>query len=431
MKTNINKKEIKLIGISLMAGLFFGWVFFHSSNTETTHNHEEHIRTEETIYTCSMHPRIRQNEPGKCPICAMELVPVETNSGESELIDPNEIQITKSALALASVQTTTVKRGIAEKNVQLLGKIKPDERKISKLTARFGGRIEKLFINYTGQQVRKGQKLGIIYSPDLITAQKELLEALSYKSSKPSFYQSARTKLKLWNLTEQQINAIENSGKPKTNFEILSPISGTVTKRHIAVGDYVKKGAALFEVIDLSKVWVMFDAYESDLPWIKREDVIDFTIRSMPGKTFSGKVNYIDPFIDAQTRVAKVRVELNNPKQELKPEMFANGMLKSSIAGRTNKLLIPKSSVLWTGKKAIVYVKIPERGTASFINREIILGVKAGNFYVVAEGLTEGEEIATNGVFKIDAAAQLAGKPSMMNPENSKVLNDHHHENIE
>jgi Cu(I)/Ag(I) efflux system membrane fusion protein len=151
----------------------------------------------------------------------------------------------------------------------------------------------------------------------------------------------------------------------------------------------------------------------------------------MPGKTFSGKVNYIDPFIDAQTRVAKVRVELNNPKQELKPEMFANGMLKSSIAGRTNKLLIPKSSVLWTGKKAIVYVKIPERGTASFINREIILGVKAGNFYVVAEGLTEGEEIATNGVFKIDAAAQLAGKPSMMNPENSKVLNDHHHENIE
>lgn len=424
---NINKRDIKLIGITLVAGLFFGWLFFHSPGNETAHNHEEHTDTKETTYTCSMHPQIKQNKPGLCPICAMDLVPMETGSAEGEHVDPNEIQMTESAMALASVQTTIVKKGVPQKNVQLLGKVKPDERKISELTARFEGRIEKLFINYTGQQVRKGQKLGTIYSPELITAQKELLEAARYKSSNPSFYKVARTKLKLWDLTEQQIDAIENNGEPKTLFEILSPLTGTVTKRNVAIGDYVKEGSALFEIIDLSKVWVMFDAYESDLPWIKKGDHIDFTIQSVPGKAFNGKVTYIDPFIDAQTRVAQIRVELNNPKQQLKPEMFANGILESNIAENTHELLIPKSSILWTGKRAVVYVKVPGRETASFIYRQITLGAEAGNFYVVANGLSEGEEIATNGVFKIDAAAQLAGKSSMMNPEGGQVSAGHHH----
>lgn len=427
MKTNINKRDIKLIGITLIAGLFFGWLFFHSSGTETAHSLEEQTEAEEKVYTCSMHPQIKQNKPGLCPICAMDLVPMETGSIEGEHVDPNEIQMTESALALASVQTTTVKRGVPEKNVQLLGKVKADERKISELTARFGGRIEKLFINYTGQNVRKGQKLGTIYSPELITAQKELLEAVKYKESNPSFYKASRTKLKLWDLTEQQIDAIVTKGEPKTYFEIQSPITGTVTKRHVAIGDYVKEGSALFEVINLSKVWVMFDAYESDLPWIRKGDVIDFTIQSIPGENFSGKVTYIDPFIDAQTRVAQVRVELNNPKQQLKPEMFTNGILKSNVAENTNELLIPKSSILWTGKRAVVYIKVPGRESASFIYRQITLGAEAGNFYVVADGLSEGEEIATNGVFKIDAAAQLAGKSSMMNPDGGQVSTGHNH----
>lgn len=416
MTTKINKRDIRLTGITLFAGLFLGWLFFHSSGDEASHNHEEHSVAEETVYTCSMHPQIKQNKPGLCPICAMDLVPVETGNSDGEHVDPNEIQMTESALALASVQTVIVKKGIPEKKIQLLGKVKADERKISELTARFGGRIEKLFINYTGQQVQKGQKLATIYSPELITAQKELLEAIKYKNSNPSFYKAVRSKLKLWNLSEKQINAIENSGEPKTYFNIRSPITGTVTKRHVAIGNYVKEGSALFEVIDLSKVWVMFDAYESDLSWIKNGDKIDFTIQSVPGEIYTGKVTHIDPFIDAQTRVAQVRVELNNPQQQLKPGMFTSGILISNTAENTNELLIPKSSILWTGKRAVVYVKIPERKTASFIYREIVLGPEAGNLYVVRDGLSEGEEIAVNGVFKIDAAAQLAGKSSMMNP---------------
>jgi Cu(I)/Ag(I) efflux system membrane fusion protein len=427
MKKYINKRDIKLIGITLIAGLFFGWVFFHSSSNETTHNHEQETVAEETVYTCSMHPQIKQNKPGLCPICAMDLVPMATSASEGEHVDPNEIQMTKSALALASVQTTIVKQGIPEKNVQLLGKVKADERNVSQLTARFGGRIEKLFINYTGQQVRKGEKLGTIYSPELITAQKELLEAMKYKTSNPSFYKATRSKLKLWDLTEEQIDDIETRGETKTFFDIQSPISGTVTKRHVSIGDYVKEGSALFEVINLSKVWVMFDAYESDLPWIKKGDNIEFTLQSVPGKQFNGKVTFIDPFIDAQTRVAQVRIELKNFDGQLKPEMFANGILKSNTAQNTNELLIPKSAILWTGKRAVVYVKVPDRETSSFIYRQIVLGPEAGNFYVVSEGLSEGEEIVMNGVFKIDAAAQLAGKSSMMNPDGGKVSTGHNH----
>lgn len=432
MKTNIlktlNKREAIIIGITLVIGLFFGFVFFGGSEeNHDGNNHEETANAEETVYTCSMHPQIKQNEPGLCPICAMDLVPITTLHAEGNNIDPNEIQMTESAIKLADIQTTIVKRGVPEKSVHLLGKVKADERNIAELTARFGGRIEKLFVNYTGQNVKKGQKLGTIYSPDLITAQKELLEAIKYKESNPSFYKASRSKLKLWDLTEAQIDVFENNGEPILYFDILSPISGTVTKRHVATGDYVKEGSALFEVIDLSRVWVMFDAYESDLPWIKSGDKIDFTLLSLPGKNYSGKISYIDPFIDAITRIAQVRVEIANKDKDFKLEMFANGILESNIAKNSNELLIPKSTILWTGKRAVVYVKVPDREIPAFLYREIVLGPEAGNFYVVVDGLSEGEIIATNGVFKIDASAQLAGKPSMMNPEGGKILTGHNH----
>ena len=428
MKTKINKREIVIITIAMAAGLIFGWIFFHGSgntNYETEHNHELQAGQEKTIWTCSMHPQIKMDEPGQCPICGMDLIPLE-NDMEDEAAAPEEIQMSEAAIKLAEVETAIVKKGKPERTVFLLGTVKPDERNISELTARFGGRIEKLFVNFTGQNVKKGQKLAMIYSPELISAQKELLEALKYKETNPGFYKATRTKLKLWDLSEEQIDNLEKAGETQHYFELLSPISGTVTMRHVSLGDYVKEGNPLFEVINLRKVWVMFDAYESDLPWIRIGDEMNFTIQSVPGKTFSGKVKYIDPFINAKTRVAKVRVELNNPNLELKPEMYASGTLKSKME-QTDDLLIPRSSVLWTGKRAVVYVKVPNRKQTSFVYREIGLGPQAGNFYVVLDGLHEGEEIAINGVFKIDASAQLAGKPSMMNPEGGKASTGHNH----
>ncbi len=416
-KIKIGKRDVVLIAIALIMGLALGSIFFGSTKTVTIdeHDHSAEASADQTIWTCSMHPQIKKDAPGDCPICGMDLIPLETIDNGEEA-DPNEIQMTKSAMKLAEVQTFIVKEGAPEKSVYLLGKVKADERNVSVLTARFGGRIEKLYINYTGQHVKKGQKLASIYSPNLITAQRELLEAAKYKDTNPSFYDATRSKLKLWDLSEEQIKSIENSGEPSVYFDILSPITGTVTRRDIAIGDYVKEGNPLFEVVDLSRVWIMFDAYESDLPWIKKGDKIDFTIQSLPGKTYSAKVTYIDPFINASTRVAQVRVEMRNSGLKFKPEMFVNGILQSNIAKNTNQLLIPKTSILWTGKRAVVYVKVPNRESPSFIYREIVLGPETGNFYVVSQGLHEGEEIVTNGVFKIDASAQLAGKPSMMNP---------------
>lgn len=428
------KQNYKLFAGVFITGIFLGWLIFHSSEkvpllNQETINHEGHNHESEvpTIWTCSMHPQIKQDKPGQCPICAMDLIPLTSMSAVGDDVDPNEIVMTESAAKLAAIQTMVVLKGIPQKTVYLQGKVHVDERNIRKLTARFGGRIEKLFVNFTGQNVRKGEKLATIYSPDLVTAQRELLEAITFKESRPSLYAAAKGKLKLWDLTDKQISAIEEKGEPQYYFDILSPISGTVSMRHVAVGDYIKEGTALFKVVDLTKVWVMFDAYESDLPWIRLGDKVDFTIHALPGKNFTAKVSYIDPFINGQTRVAKVRVEVPNPKLTLKPEMFTTGLLRSKIAESSKEILIPKSSVLWTGKRAIVYIKVPNRENPSFLYREIVLGPEAGAFYMVAEGLNEGEEIAVNGVFKIDAAAQLIGLPSMMNPEGGKISTGHQH----
>ncbi|MCF8368813.1 MAG: efflux RND transporter periplasmic adaptor subunit [Bacteroidales bacterium] len=436
MKNTIQniKENIKLVIGVLIFGLLLGWIFFHSSgdapktNTEISgHEGHDHESSEPTVWTCSMHPQIKQDKPGLCPICAMDLIPLTTMSSGGDDVDPNEIVMSESAANLASIQTMIVTMGVPEKTVYLQGKVQADERNISELTSRFGGRIEKLFVNFTGQKVEKGEKLATIYSPGLVTAQRELLEAVSFKESRPSLYTAAKGKLKLWDLNDEQIAAIEEKGEPQLYFDVLSPISGTVSKRHVTIGDYVKEGTGLFEIIDLSKVWIMFDAYESDLPWIKKGDPVNISIQALPGKNFDARITFIDPFIEAITRVAKVRVEIVNKNHLLKPEMFANGIIESGIGENTDQVLIPKSSILWTGKRAVVYVKVPDRESPSFLYREIVLGPEAGAFYVVNEGLEEGEEIAVNGVFKIDAASQLQGLPSMMNPGGGKVSIGHNH----
>ncbi len=422
------KENYKLIAIALVIGLILGSVVFNSDHEELVseqildeHVGHDHDHEGETIWTCSMHPQVRQDEPGLCPICAMDLIPLETMQSSDDT-DPNEISMTESAMKLAEVQTSTVSRGIPQRVTYLQGKVQLDERNIAQITSRFDGRIEELFINFTGQHVKKGEKLAMIYSPDLVTAQRELLEAAAIKDSRPALYSAAKGKLRLWGLSDEQISAIELEGSPQTNFEVLSPISGTVMMRHVSLGDYVKEGTSLFQVADLSKVWVMFDAYENDLPWLRVGDSVELTTQSVPGKNFNSKISYIDPFIDGKKRVAKVRVELLNNTGDLKPEMFANATIQSEISYDSQPVLIPKSAVLWTGKQSLVYVKVPDRESPTFLNKKVTLGPLAGDNYVVMAGLQEGEEIATNGVFRIDAAAQLAGKVSMMSPEGGSLV---------
>ncbi|MCT4586846.1 MAG: efflux RND transporter periplasmic adaptor subunit [Carboxylicivirga sp.] len=425
MKTitqNIRNNYKLVLGV-LIVGLAIGWIVAPNGNTNGAeddhvgHNHAEAAIT----WTCSMHPQIKQDKPGLCPICAMDLIPLSPMGG-AENADPNEIVMSESAAKLAEIQTSIVAYGKPNKSIYMQGKLQVDERRIAELTARFGGRIEELHVNFTGQQVRKGQKLATIYSPNLISAQRELIEASGFREDNPSLYLAARAKLDAWGLSEEQINKIEASGEPEVNFNVLSPITGTVTMRHVALGDYVKEGTTLFQVADLSKLWALFDAYETDLPWIKTGDKMRFYLQALPGEEFKTKVTFVDPFIDAQTRVAKVRAEINNKNLQLKPEMFTKGVLESNIADGQKAIIIPKSAVLWTGKRSLVYTKVQDRESPTFLYREIVLGPEAGAFYVVKEGLEPGEEIATNGVFKIDAAAQLAGLPSMMNATDSKNL---------
>lgn len=420
---SIFKNRILQFALVLAGGLFFGWLLFGGGNNDTT-LHQTEV-SKETIWTCSMHPQIRQNEPGKCPICGMELIPLagQSNQGDKSLFIHT---MSAEAIALANVQTAKVSYTTPENEIYLTGKIAPNEKKLAVITANYSGRIEKLFVDFTGQTVSKGEKMATIYSPELVTAQKELIEAAKNKQINPSLYNAVREKLSLWKINEKQIDAIESSGEVMTEFDVYTQISGIVMNRNISAGDYINRGSVLFEIADLSSVWVMLDAYEQDLSVVRIGDKVDFTIASLPGREFTSTVTFIDPLINPQTRTASVRMEVNNPGMQLKPEMFVKGKIKSKFSAQTGlkgkSLLISKTSVLWTGTRSVVYVKVPGSEFPSFEMREINLGPRAGDFYVVENGLQESEEIVTNGVFAIDAAAQLSGNYSMMNRPVSKRL---------
>lgn len=415
MKIFLNQKI--RYGLFIIVGLFFGWLLFHSSpKVEKTHDHISEEKSAQ-IWTCSMHPQIKMDKPGKCPICGMDLILL--NKSTSAGIDPEAIHFTKEAAQLANVLTTVVSSEKPTKEIRLYGKVQADERLIQSQVAYIPGRIEKLFVNFTGESVQKGQALALIYSPDLITAQQELIEAAISKQSFPEIYEAAKEKLLQWKLTKNQIATIEKSGKVKSNIEVVSTSNGIITARQVNNGDYVNQGTVLFEVSDLSHVWVQFDAYESDLQFLKKGNKLEFTIQALPGTIYNGTIIFIDPVIDPVNRVAKVRIEINNQEGKLKPEMFATGIVKANLDQYQNKLVIPKTAVLWTGKRSIVYVKQPGEDFI-FKMREIELGPMLGNSYVIVKGLAAGEEIVTEGAFSVDAAAQLEGKPSMMNQNGSK-----------
>lgn len=421
LKKIISEKPLITVGVTLVIGLLLGWLFFAGSgsveNTETAM--EEHEHELGTIWTCSMHPQIKMDAAGSCPICGMELIPLLKDDGNGE-ISPDAVVLSASAMKIAEVETTIIEKRAPFKNVVLPGMVKADERRISELTAHFPGRIEKLFVNYTGQKVRKGQTLATIFSPELVTAQKELFEAIKYKESNPQFHLAARNKLKLWLFTDKQIDDIEKSGEVQFYFKILSPASGTVTKRNIAQGDHVIEGMSMFQIINLRHVWIEFDAYESDIPWIKMGSKVDITVKSIPGTVFKSKITFINPVLNIKTRTTVIRTELDNKSGKLRPGMFAQASIQSMLTNKKDAILVPKSAVLWTGKKSVVYIKEDHDETYAFHYREITLGEDTGSHYVVVEGLEEGEVVVTNGVFKIDAASQLKGSRSMMNPDGGK-----------
>ncbi|MFD1062019.1 efflux RND transporter periplasmic adaptor subunit [Winogradskyella litorisediminis] len=416
-----NNKIVIYIGL-LVVGVLLGWLLFGgSSNKETDHNHNAVAETNQ-MWTCSMHPQIMKPEPGDCPICGMDLIPAESGSDGLMAV---QFKLTENAMALANIQTTVVGKGNAEGNtIKLSGKIAENEEANAVQVSYFAGRIERLNVSFTGEEVRKGQLLATIYSPELYAAQQELITAASLKESQPALYKAVRNKLKLWKLSENQINQIEETGKVKENFPVYATFSGTVTEKLVEQGDYIKQGQPLLKIANLNTVWGNFDVYENQIERFKKGQEVMITTNAYPNKEFKGKVDFIDPVLNTKTRTVTLRVVLNNKDDVFKPGMFVTANIEGSTAKNDEVLTIPTSSVLWTGERSVVYLKTnPDQPI--FEMREIKLGNQIGNEYEVVEGLFVGNEIVTNGTFTVDAAAQLQGKKSMMNKDGGKVMTGH------
>lgn len=416
-----NKTALIYIGV-LAFGILFGWILFgKSSQTDTPHNHPT-VTDDNKMWTCSMHPQIMQPEPGDCPICGMDLIPASTSS-DGLLAD--QFKLTKNAMALANIQTSIVGKGAVENNTfELSGKIVENEEANTVQISYFSGRIEKLNVSFTGENIHKGQLLATIYSPELYAAQQELLTAASMKASQPALYKAVRNKLKLWKLSDEQINLIEKSRKVTENVPIYATVSGTVTEKLVAQGDYIKQGQTLLKIANLNTVWAEFDVYENQIDLFKKGQEVAIITKAYPNTVFKGKVAFIEPIVNTKTRTVNLRVVLDNKSDVFKPGMFVSAQIEAVQLKNKDAITIPSSAVLWTGKRSVVYVKTHSE-EAIFEMREITIGDKMGDQYEVLEGLQTGDTIVSNGTFTVDAAAQLQGKKSMMNKPLARVGDEH------
>lgn len=377
----------------------------------TLADESEHDHIAETIWTCSMHPQIQLPESGQCPICFMDLIEIvkESNKNMQSL---RQISFDRRARKLAEVEVQPVTRGHAATEVHMVGKIDYDETRVGTITSWVNGRIDKLFVDYTGSRVRRGQAMANIYSPELVTAQAELIQALAaFKRTEESENEiikntasrtliASREKLRLLGLSATQLQTIEQLGKPTNHITLTAPLRGIVIKKDVNEGMYVKTGSPIYTLADLDRLWVILEAYESDLQNISIDQQVDFTVESYPGTAFQGKVAYIDPLVNEKSRTIRIRLNVENKDGKLKPGMFVRAISSSAAptadVAKELPLLIPVTAPLITGKRALVYVQV-ENQPGTYIGREIILGARQGRFYQVKSGLVEGELLVTRG----------------------------------
>ncbi len=414
------KKSNLTIIIAVIIGLVGGYLLFSPRFSQGIESHDHMVEGgQNQMWTCSMHPQIMQNNPGQCPLCGMDLTPVDQ---EGAGLMPNQFKMSDNAMALANVQTTVVGGKIADGNeLQLSGKIAENESLNSIQSSYFNGRIETLFVNTTGEMVRQGEKLATIYSPELVAAQQELLTTAGLKETQPELYQAVRNKLKIWKLSESQIQNMEQSGKVSNVVTIYANTSGTVIEKMVNSGDYVKSGQPLFKIANLNSVWAKFDAYESQIPLLKVGQTISISSNAYKNDSREAVITFIEPTLNSSTRTVLVRAELKNSDGSLKPGMFVSGKLKGVNGPSSKEVFVPSSAVMWTGKRSIVYVK-PDNAIPVFELREVELGPLVNQNYAIISGLKSGETIVTNGTFTVDAAAQLSGKNSMMGQKNPRQV---------
>ena len=479
--------KILWFGLIIVAFLL-GWMISGGDSTVTDSLQHQHDESETGIWTCSMHPNVQQPNPGQCPICGMDLIPVKSDGGEA--LGARQIKLSKNARKLAEIEVAVVERLFVAHEIRMVGKVEYDETRIGYITAWFPGRIDRLYVNYTGIRVKKGDHLVEIYSPELLSTQQELLESVkNVETMKTSAFkemtvtaqrqlQSVRERLRLWGLTADQVKALEKSQKPSDHITLYSPLDGVVVHKNALEGIYVNVGSKIYTVVDLSQVWVKMDAYESDLPWLRYGQEVQFSTEAYPGEIFKGRIAFIDPVLNAKTRTVKIRVNVANSDGRLKPEMFVRatlavkitedgqvmdptlagkwispmhpeiikdgpgkcdvcgmplvpaeelGFVNASAGQKIAPLVIPATAPLITGKRAVVYLAVDGQDGV-YEGRELELGPRAGDYYLVKAGLQVGDRVVKRGNFKIDSAIQIQAKPSMMNPEGGGTTPGHQHD---
>lgn len=410
------ERKLFYIIVGVLSGLLLGWLIFNTTGHADGNglSNHENLEVGGDMWTCSMHPHIMQPEPGDCPICGMDLIPAES---DGEGLASNQIKMTENAMALANINTTVIGEGNSGEGqkITLSGQIKVNEEAEAVQSSYFDGRLEKLNISYQGQEVNKGALLATIYAPNLVAAQQELISSLSLKESQPALYKAVRKKLKLWKLTDNQINAIEKNQKVQEFFPVYATVSGTVAEKMVSEGDYVNQGQPLLKLADLNSVWAEFDVYENQIASLKKGQKITMFSNAYPNKEFEATISFIDPILNEQSRTVAIRATIKNSDGILKPGMFIKGEIQNK--SQTPSILsVPSAALLWTGERSIVYLKVNPNAPV-FEMREVVLGNKVGDYYEVISGLQMGDEVVTNGAFTIDAAAQLQGKRSMMNED--------------
>ncbi len=393
----------------------------------------------------------------------------------------------ESAVALMEIQVTPVERKAAKAEIRLAGKVAFDETRLRHITSRVAGRLDRLFVNFTGVPVKKGDHLFEMYSEEILITEQSLITALENVNSSSSTagrqrwqatVDDARERLRLWGLLPEQIEQIERQAEPSDHITVFAPIGGIVVGKAAVEGTYVKTGQRIYTIADLSQVWIKLDAYESDLQWLRYGQEVEFTSVSQPGRTFSGTITFIDPVLDDRTRTVKTRVNATNVGGKLKPGMFVKALVRADVvaggmvlapelkgkwispmhpeiikdapgkcdicdmdlvpAEKLNlvgsdadevakPLVIPVSAALVTGRRTVVYVRLPDTEKPIFEGREILRGPRVGDYYVVLSGLQEGELVVTNGAFKIDSEVQIQAKPSMMPPAGGASGGGHQH----
>ncbi len=422
-------------------------------------------------WTCAMHPQVVSDKPGKCPICGMDLVPKVTTSpvpptpapvaeiggrkvlywydpmspgsrfdkpGKSPFMDMDlvpkyadepgaegtggpsapPVSLSTAAIRATGVATAPVVRQPLSHEIRAVGEIAADETRLERVAARVGGRVERLYANFTGQPVRRGAPLYTLYSPDLVATQREYLLALENQRrlagaapeaarSADALVDAARDRLRLWGISNDQIRALEETRRPELALTFRSPISAVVLQKNVVEGQYVQEGTEMYLLADLSSVWLVAAVYEFEIGRIRAGQPVAATVTAYPGREFRGKVVFVEPVVNPETRTARVRAILPNPSGELKPGMFADARLSLPLGDR---LSVPKTAAIDTGARQVVYV---ETSPGSFTPRQVKLGATAGDRREVLSGLREGEKVVAAANFFIDSQAQLASGSSI------------------